>query len=94
MTSMFSERGLGKRELEGDLAAQLMSGVGDEAPVRFGEVPGCRCRQRPDTHSVRAAWMRPGSTVYCPATKRATTALVITPWVTLTHASPACSTAG
>ncbi len=34
------------------------------------------------------------STAYCPATKRATTALVITPWVTLTHASAASSTAG
>jgi hypothetical protein len=36
----------------------------------------------------------PGSTVYCPAAKRATAALVRTPWVTLTHASAACSTAG
>src|SRR5689334_21256747 len=36
--------------------------------------------------------MRPGSTVYCPAAKRATTALVSTPWVTLTPASAACTT--
>jgi hypothetical protein len=41
-----SERGLRQRELEGDLAAQLVSGVGEEAAVRFGEVTG-ECRQRP-----------------------------------------------
>ena len=34
--------------------------------------------------------MRPRSAAYRPATKRATTALVMTPWVTLTHASAAC----
>ena len=36
-----SERGLREHELEADLAAQLVSGVGDEAPVRLGEVRGC-----------------------------------------------------
>ena len=41
------ERGLRERELEGYLAAQLVSGVGDEAPFRFGEVPGGGRRQRP-----------------------------------------------
>ncbi len=56
-----SERGLRKRELEGDLAAQLVSGVGDEAPFRFGEVTG-ECRHRPAAHCARAArCMRPGS---------------------------------
>jgi hypothetical protein len=38
--------------------------------------------------------LHPESTAYCPATNRATAALVMTPWVTPTHASPACSTAG
>ena len=38
--------------------------------------------------------MRSGSSVYCPAAKRATPALVRSPWVTLTHASAACSSAG
>ena len=44
------ECGLRKRELEGDLAAQLVSGVGQEGPIRFGEVPGCGRRQRPAAH--------------------------------------------
>ena len=35
-----------------------------------------------------------GPTLYRPATKRATTALVMTPWVTLVHASAARTTAG
>ena len=35
-----AERDLGERQLDGDLAAQLVSGVGDEAPFRFGHVPG------------------------------------------------------
>jgi hypothetical protein len=30
---------LGGRELEGDLAARLVSGVGDKAPFRFGPGP-------------------------------------------------------
>ena len=70
---------LGERELEGDLAAQLVSGVGDEAPVRVGAIPGCVRRHRPTARSARTAqWIRSGPTVYCPATNRATVALVIT----------------
>ncbi len=38
--------------------------------------------------------VHPESTAYCPATNRATAAFVMTPLVTPTHASPACSTAG
>ena len=53
-----SERGLRKRELEGYLAAQLVSGVGDEAPFRFGEVPGGGRRQRPTApFRAREPWV-------------------------------------
>ncbi len=41
------ERGLRERALEGDLAAQRVSGVGDEAPVRFARVTFERRRRPP-----------------------------------------------
>ena len=44
-----SERGLRKRDLEGELAAQLVSGVGHETPFRFGELPVGGRHQRPTT---------------------------------------------
>ena len=49
------ERELGERELEGDLAAQLMSGVADEAPFRFEEVPGCGRRRVPAAERARGS---------------------------------------
>jgi len=60
-----------------------------------GPLGASRRGPRRRSSPARAArWMRPGSTVYCPAAKRATAALVRAPWVTLTHASAACNSAG
>ena len=72
------ERGLRERELQGDLAAQLVSGVGDEAPVRFARVTGER-RQCPTAGSVQCG----------PLISRATFARVMAPCVTPTQASAA-----
>ena len=71
------ERGLRKRELEGDLTAQLVSGKGDETPVHFARVT--EGRQRPTTGCVQCARL----------TRRATPARVMAPCVTPTQASAA-----
>lgn len=57
------------------------------------------CQSRPDARPPPCAQpdtrKKSGAlTAYCPATKRATTSRVMTPWVTPAHASPTCSTAG
>ena len=77
--------------------ARQANSVLDAAAPRY-RISGPRATGARSQHGV-AQGMRAGSTVYCPAafdwfTARATSALVMMPWVTLTHASPACSTAG
>jgi hypothetical protein len=76
------------------------------APPRVGRARGTDAAS-PDTESliVAISGCAAGTRTRCPvdaspshgqcrAAKRATAALVRTPWVTLTHASAACSTAG
>jgi hypothetical protein len=54
-----SERDLGKRELEGDPAAQLMSGVGEETLLRRDRVGGDSSLRNPgDSHGALRSGVR------------------------------------
>ena len=60
---------------------------------QIGGRPLLSVSHRPGARAI-ASVDAPRIGVYCPATNFATTALVMTPWVTLVHASAACGTAG